>query len=260
MTDSASAIRRAIGEFAGDFGVKADDKLFEALAAYAGLLVEWNTVHNLTSVTSIEKVAVRHFLDSMALLCVLPPGFARILDAGTGAGFPGLVLALCRPDIFVLAADATAKKVSFCKTVIARLKIENAGAAQARLGSRAAIKALGSGFDAVVSRAAMDAPLLVKIARPHLKDGGLVIAMKGESVADDRQALLQMAQSPGLQMGKSPGPQMDKTPGPQRPQDPGSDKPAIEITEKSYTLPGLDKARWLLVAKIGKAIGSIAEP
>ena len=235
-TDAASTIRQAIGDLAKDFGVKADDRLFGALAQYAALLVEWNSVHNLTSVTSVEKVAVRHFLDSMAPLLVLPPGPARILDVGTGAGFPGLVLALCRPDIFVVAADATAKKVSFCKTVIARLGLENARAVQARLGSRAAIKAVGSGFDAAVSRAAMDAPLLVKIAKPHLKEGGLVIAMKGESVADDRQALLEM------------------------PQNPGPDTPAIKICEKSYTLPGLDKARWLLVARLGKISGSIAGP
>jgi 16S rRNA (guanine527-N7)-methyltransferase len=227
MTDAAATIRRVIGEFAGDFGVKADDKLFEALAVYATLLGEWNTVHNLTSVTNLEKVAVRHFLDSMALFLLLPPGPARILDVGTGAGFPGLVLALCRPELFVVAADATAKKVSFCKTVIAQLGLKNARAVQARLGGKAAFEVIGSGFDAAVSRASMDAPLLVKIAKPHLKDGGLVIAMKGEDVEKDKPALLQMA--------KKPGPK----------------EPALELLEKSYTLPQHAKARWLLAVRLG---------
>ena len=114
MQDSLIEILR---RGASEWGLRLSEEQLTQFARYADLLTEWNATRmNLTRLTAPRDVAVKHFLDSLALLTVLtPPPGARLLDVGTGAGLPGLALKIARPDLCVTLLDGTAKKLSFCR-------------------------------------------------------------------------------------------------------------------------------------------------
>ena len=103
----------------------------EQLVAHAELLIAWNKKINLTRITSVKDMAVKHFLDSMTALPYLPKS-GRVLDIGSGAGFPGLVLKIMRPELEVTLIDGVRKKASFLQHVIRTLKLKNISVHHAR--------------------------------------------------------------------------------------------------------------------------------
>jgi len=151
----------------------------DALSWLAGELGRWSARINLTAILDPIEMADKHILDSLSVLGVLEPGVTTLLDAGTGAGFPGLPLAIARPDLSVSLVDAVAKKVGFLKHAIAQLQLApRVRASHLKLQGHPASEGLGP-FDAAVSRALTEPTRWAALAAPYLRPGGTLVVMAG---------------------------------------------------------------------------------
>ena len=155
-------------------------------------LVEWNGRFNLTAITDFEGVQVRHLIDSLSCLQVLNcaelQAGARLIDVGTGAGFPGLPLRILCPGLRLTLLEATRKKVDFLKHIVARLDLRGVDVIWGRaeeLGQQAAHR---ERYDWVVARAVAEMPTLAEYLLPLARVGGAVLAQKGESGPADVHA------------------------------------------------------------------------
>lgn len=165
-------------------GIPWDDKKVSQLTEYAQLLVEWNKKINLTAITEPCEIAVKHFLDSASALCTGRVE-GRVIDVGTGAGFPGLVLKIMKPEIKLTLLDSLNKRLLFLKDVIEKLGIEDVELVHSRAEDGGHKKELRERFDTVVSRAVAQLPLLSELCLPYVKTGGAFLALKGPSASDE---------------------------------------------------------------------------
>lgn len=151
---------------------------------YAGLLLEWNERINLTRIVDAEGIAALHFLDSVMPLTIegLIPEGARVIDVGSGAGFPGIALKIMRPDIQLTLNDALQKRLNFLEEVCTALGIERVQFAHGRAEELAALHSpLREAFDIVTARAVAALPTLVEWLLPLCKVGGRALCLKGEA-------------------------------------------------------------------------------
>ena len=176
MIDTSRLIEKA-----ARYGIDAAP-VADALDRYAELLVEYNKKVNLTAITEPEGIEDRHFIDSL-LLAAQPEVRGRVVDVGTGAGFPGIVLKLFRPEIGLTLMEPTGKRVDFLKYACAELGIE-AEFAKER-AEEAARKRWRETFDTAVARAVADLPVLAEYCLPLVNVGGVFVAMKGSSAQDE---------------------------------------------------------------------------
>lgn len=143
------------------------------LLAYMALLEKWNRVYNLTAIRERRKLVTHHLLDSLA---VVPHLHGRaVLDVGTGAGLPGIPLAIARPDWSITLLDSNLKKMAFVTQVIAALKLGNAEPSRERVEAWQTSQR----FDVVISRAFADLADFVRLAGHLVAPGGRLVAMKG---------------------------------------------------------------------------------
>jgi 16S rRNA (guanine527-N7)-methyltransferase len=166
-----------------------DDAQLAAFARYRDLLLEWNTRFNLTAITDPQEVLTRHFVDSLTVTRAVPVQMRqdqpRVLDVGSGAGFPGLALAIAFPEWRVTALEATGKKVRFLEHVIAMLELRHTRALAGRAEERAHVPAERGRYDVVTARAVAPLPVLLEYCQPFARPGGLVVApKKGELAAE----------------------------------------------------------------------------
>ena len=146
------------------------------LLAYLDLLERWNRAYNLTAVRDPANMVTRHLLDSLAVLPWIPGG--RLLDAGSGAGLPGVPLAIARPDLAVTLLDSAGKKIRFLEHLRRELGLRNISAVQARLAAWAPQDLNSAPFDAIISRAFASLTAFAAAAR-HLAGAARLLAMKG---------------------------------------------------------------------------------
>lgn len=168
----------------------------EALTEYGERLLEKNKVMNLTAITDPFDVATLHFLDCAHLAAALPPGGAdggpcALADVGTGAGFPGLVAAILRPDAAVTLLDPLEKRLDFIREVIDALGLENVTLLHVRGEEAGRDPALRQAFDAVTARAVADLAVLGELCVPLVRLGGLFLPMK--TAQSDEEAAQAMA-------------------------------------------------------------------
>jgi 16S rRNA (guanine527-N7)-methyltransferase len=166
----------------------------EQFGVYARALAAWNAHTNLTAITDPEAVQVRHFLDSLTLVkaAAFPPG-CRVIDVGSGAGFPGLPLAIVFPDMHMTLLEATGKKVAFLNHIIDTLGLKHTRAVQGRAEEAGQSAGHRAAYDVVLARAVARLPALAEYMLPLAKVGGRCIAMKGKTAegeaADAERAL-----------------------------------------------------------------------
>jgi 16S rRNA (guanine527-N7)-methyltransferase len=141
-------------------------------------LLRWNEKVNLTSIRSLEEVIVKHLLDSLSVFPLLQSG-ERLLDVGSGGGFPGLPLAIVDPVREVVTVDAVGKKINFQRHVVRQLGLDLCVSLHLRVEELPRWSGFGDGFDVVISRAFASIADFALLARPCLTEGGRLIAMKG---------------------------------------------------------------------------------
>lgn len=161
-------------------------KLCERLEIYAALLRDWNEKINLTAITDDEGIAVKHFLDSLTLLKYAPlKQNTSLIDVGTGAGFPGLVIAAARDDISVTLLDSTGKKLKVVSDIADAMGLKNHTVLHARAEEAGKSKEYRENFDYACARAVAELRVLSEYCLPFVKPGGSFISMKGANAASE---------------------------------------------------------------------------
>jgi len=190
IADPQTSLRRA----ATALQVPLTEAQAAMLLAYLELIQKWNKVYNLTAVRDPAEMLTHHLFDSLAVIAPLrrqlpaagdaaQPAQVRLLDVGSGAGLPGVVLAICCPEIAVTCVDTVAKKAAFIQQVAATLKLPNLRGLHAR------VETLTGPFDVISSRAFASLADFVTWSRAALGEGGFWMAMKGKHPADEIAAL-----------------------------------------------------------------------
>lgn len=162
-------------------GIVLNEKQLMQFQKYQDILLEWNEKINLTAIREPKEIEIKHFLDSITLLQALPQHPITLLDVGAGAGFPGIPLAIARPDIKVTLLEATGKKVAFLKKIADGIKLDSVESIQGRAEVFGHEKQYREQFDCVVARAVAYLPTLAEICLPFAKIGGYFIAQKQKS-------------------------------------------------------------------------------
>jgi 16S rRNA (guanine527-N7)-methyltransferase len=179
---------KALIDGAGALGVLLDPEQAATLLAYLALLSKWNRVYNLTAVRDPGAMLVQHLLDSIALVAPLRRWTggrpARVLDVGSGAGLPGVVIAVLMPELDVTCVDSVGKKASFIRQVAGELALKNLHAVHARVEALA-----GEPFDVIVARAFASLSDFVSLTRRHAGARSVWLAMKGPHPAEELGAL-----------------------------------------------------------------------
>lgn len=167
---------------------------------YLGLLLKWNRAYNLTAINDPIEVYEKHFADSAMPLQFIKKG-AKIVDIGTGAGFPGVPIKILRADVDVTLVEATSKKANFCDHVIRELGLKKIKIVGGRAEDVKTQKKLGK-FDYIISRATLKLPKYLKIGTNYLKKDGKLIAMVGPSWSDELDDALAQVKKSGLKLTK----------------------------------------------------------
>ena len=179
-------LRTAIGEL----DIACDERTFGGIARYHALLADWNTRMNLTGDTDFETSLDRHYTDSLAPLryAHLFPEGASLIDVGSGAGFPGLPLAIARPDLQVTLLDSLMKRIHFLSAVVEELGLQNVRLVHSRAEDGGRDAKLREQYDIAVARAVAPLPVLCELLLPFVKVGGRMICYKGPSAAEELEA------------------------------------------------------------------------
>ena len=158
----------------------------KAFALYQDMLQDWNSRMNLTAITQPEEVASKHFADSVLPAALLPPR-VKVIDVGTGAGFPGLPLRILRPDIQLTLLDSLQKRIGFLNALCQALGFADVALLHARAEDAGRDPALRGRFDVALSRAVAPFPVLLELTVPFLKVGGKSLMYKGPQAQSELQ-------------------------------------------------------------------------
>ena len=172
-------------------GIHLSSKQTDQFVSYYKLLEEKNRVMNLTAITAWEEVQTRHYLDSLLVGGVITlTGGIRVLDMGTGAGFPGIPLKIAFPDLEIVLADSLNKRILFLKEVIEKLGLRGIRAVHGRAEDLGRRNEYRESFDLVVSRAVANLSSLSEYCIPFVKPGGKFISYKSSGIDEElKQAL-----------------------------------------------------------------------
>lgn len=166
-----------------EMGLSVSSDTQQKLLSYIGLLQKWNKVYNLTAVRDPLEMVTLHLLDSLSVLPYIQ--VKSLLDVGSGGGLPGIVLAICLPQLKVTTIDAVQKKVIFMRQVKGELGLDNLEVVHARVENyRPADK-----FDTIISRAFSELSLFVGLTKRLIKENGQWLAMKGQVPQDELKDL-----------------------------------------------------------------------
>ncbi len=176
---------------AQQFNLVLTEAQLAAFDRYGQELIAWNKKVNLTRITEPDEITVKHFLDSLSIYPVLagqPPAF-KLIDVGTGPGFPGLPLKIVRPDIRLALLESTGKKTAFLEHVVRVLELKHVTVLTARAEEAGQEPHHRENYDVAVARALAPLPVLAEYTLPLVKVGGLVVAQKGQYPADELKGL-----------------------------------------------------------------------
>ncbi|MBE0431159.1 MAG: 16S rRNA (guanine(527)-N(7))-methyltransferase RsmG [Dehalococcoidia bacterium] len=177
-------------EGAGNLGIKLSARHIEQFKLYYRELIDWNSRVNLTAITDYSEVQVKHFLDSLTVTQVLSrqdlrsPDF-RIMDVGTGAGFPGVPLKILYPEPELVLLEPTAKKTAFLQHISDRLKLQNVEVLNSTAEEAGHLPPYRERFNLVLSRAVATLPALAELTLPFCSIGGRLVAQKKGEIEEE---------------------------------------------------------------------------
>jgi 16S rRNA (guanine527-N7)-methyltransferase len=211
---------RLIIDGAGSLGVELTADHTRLFARHAEQLLKWNEVINLTTITRPVDIAVNHFVDSLAPVGFIPVD-SRVLDVGTGGGFPGLPLHIVIRGLRTTLVDSSRKKVNFLRQVIRELRLERIQALHVRVEALQGYSETNNQYDVIISRAFSALTGFVRMTLHLLKPTGRLIAQKGDIPAAEMEDLRKLTH--------------------------GSLGDRLALDERRYSLPGLKSKRTLLI-------------
>ena len=163
-------------------GIRITEAQQSAFEIYEHELIEWNTRYNLTAIDDPQKIRIKHFLDSLTcMLAIRDTPTDRIIDVGTGAGFPGIPLKIICPGIKLTLVESVGKKATFCQHIVDTLKLKDVEVRQERVEAVGCHPEQRQKYDWAFARAVAALPVLVEYLLPLVRVGGYSLAMKGES-------------------------------------------------------------------------------
>lgn len=180
---------------AGMFDIEIDSEKMDRFAAHTIELMQWNKKINLTAICRPVEIAVKHVLDSIISSLIIPMDKNKLLDIGSGGGFPGIPLKILIPSLSVTLIDASRKKTIFLKHVIRSLKLEKIDALHIRAEEMAGTAGFEKKFDVIISRALTSLESFVSMALPLLSENGMIIALKGNVEGAEIKALRALLKS-----------------------------------------------------------------
>ena len=204
---------------AAEAGIPLTAEQVGQFSVYNEMLLDWNTRMNLTALTAPEDVAVKHIIDSLtAYDAALFDGARTLIDVGTGAGLPGIPLAVYAPHLTVTLLDSLNKRVRFLMEVAAAMGLPNVRCIHARAEEAARTAEHRAAYDIAVSRAVARLPVLLEYTLPFVRVGGTLLALKGRAYAEEQKEARRAAEVLG----------------------------GGRITARTVRLPGLDDVRAML--------------
>ena len=183
-----------------EFGIELNSEIKEKLTLYGNLLISWNEKMNLTAITEPEAVLYKHFYDCILFFKhVQIPKNATLVDVGTGAGFPGMVLKIIRDDIDVTLLDSLNKRLVFLNEVIEQLSLKGIKTVHLRAEDAGKNKAHREKYDIATARAVANLPVLLEYCTPLVKKNGIFVSMKGPSALEEAALCDNAIKTLGLQ-------------------------------------------------------------
>jgi len=177
--------KRLLSSLAEENGIPLTEEALRRFDQYAALLVDWNQKINLTAITDPTEMVYKHFLDCLFLLNATDfEEGCKVIDVGTGAGFPGLVLLIARPDLQMTLLDGTKKRLMVLSDMLQQLGL-HAELVHARAEEAGRQKEFREQYDIATARAVTNLRDLSELCLPFVKEGGLFIAMKGPDIKEE---------------------------------------------------------------------------
>lgn len=177
---------RNIAPLCEKFNIEITAETIEKLNIYGNLLLEWNEKINLTAITDCDGVLYKHFFDCILFLKNIDiPKNGKIIDVGTGAGFPGIVLKIVRPDLQVTLLDSLNKRITFLNDVIEKTGLSCIDAVHSRAEEAGKNTLYREQYDIACARAVASMPVLLEYCIPFVKKGGIFVSMKGPNVEEE---------------------------------------------------------------------------
>ena len=203
--------RDEVRKAAAEFGTPLTERQEEQFSLYYSLLLEWNEKMNLTAITEPREVAAKHVVDSLSAFD--PELFregTRVIDVGSGAGFPGLALKIYFPSMDIVLLDSLQKRVKFLETVVSALGLSGVACVHGRAEEAARRKEYREQFDLALARAVARLSVLAEYTLPFVRVGGSLLALKGARYAEEMTEAEQAAKILG---GGVPSAKAVKLPG-----------------------------------------------
>lgn len=185
MADQQEQYLKELKIFCWENGFNPEPTRTERLAYFAQLVAEKNKKLNLISKRDVDSIIEKHVFISAYITKFLPDKISKYIDIGTGGGFPGIPMAIMRPDLRGVLADSTTKKVDAVQQFIDKLKLSNVIAENHRVESEEFISRHGNSFDLVVSRATVPLIILFRYSVPLIKDKAYLMVMKGGDLTEE---------------------------------------------------------------------------
>jgi len=193
-TPQEKNFRHLLKKYLWEYGFTISETQLKQFVAYRDELKRWNRKINLTAIVDDHGIIVKHFLDSLSILCCFSiTKYAKIADVGTGAGFPGLPIKIYRPDVEMCLIEASKKKTSFLKYILSVLGLKNIEIANARAEELIKLPAYNSQYDLVLTRYVASIADSAEYCLSLLKSNGMLIAYKSCNIeAELREAKVKL--------------------------------------------------------------------
>jgi 16S rRNA (guanine527-N7)-methyltransferase len=164
----------------GELKIDVDTDQIELFDTFLKELLKWNSKYNLTAITNEKDIIIKHFLDSAIISKKIPCICDKMIDIGSGAGFPTLVLKILKPDVSLTSLDSNEKKIFFQKNVIRKLKLDHIKFIVSRAEDSSFIKDYNNYFECAIVRALKQLNEILRLAYPIVKKGGRIFILKGK--------------------------------------------------------------------------------